>query len=191
MLVGTDARATRVLAHPPPGGLQAHWSPRSELAWVGESGDGEAIAVARYPYESITYIPVPMRYCVIDRESWSPDGTRLLVGSLGPLVIDVVDVDTRRSREVLRLPGFEFDDSLGLSWSPDGSLIAVGVSRPAGQGHESFIAFHSMTSNRVDEAKMVGPFTDGVYSLTWSPKGDVVAFSREREINVIRVKSAN
>jgi len=197
-LIDPVTHASRVVARPKMGCLGAYWSSRAELAWIDESPDGKPeVVVARPPYYSITRIAVPAPTSDIGGHPWSPDGTRLLVVAGGarpieppdmPLVLLSVDVDTGQSTEVLRLPAFGYDPGLQLCWSPDASLIAVGALRLTKTEARGFVVFHSLSSQRLDDVKIIGPFTDGPSGLTWSPKGDAVAFARESEIDLIRVR---
>jgi hypothetical protein len=196
----TDRRAgtSRVVARLPLGSTDVCWSPRSELVWgEGDPADRPDIALATPPHYSVRRVPFTLHTSGSDRPvwppglgSWSPDGSRLLIGVWAdqPLVAVAVNVDARPNLEIPRLPGLEYDPRLGVGWSPDGALIAVGARRLGTGGDESYVAFCSVTDAGVSEAKLVGPMADRLGRLAWSPKGDAIAFARDGEVDLIRIE---
>ncbi len=101
--------------------------------------------------------------------TWSPDGSRFayVVYKEGNQVIEVYDVQRRRTERVLKTPGI--GAALDPSWSPDGRTIAF-----VGQvGGISDLYTYDLASDRVTR------LTDDRYANlqpAWSPDGRSLAF---------------
>jgi WD40 repeat protein len=105
--------------------------------------------------------------------SWSPDGRQLayVVYREGDQVIDVYDLDRRRSVRTLRTPGV--GAALDPAWSPDGRYIAFSGSR----GGISDLYLYDLQTDSLAQ------LTDGREAElhpAWSPDGRTLAFVTDR-----------
>lgn len=105
--------------------------------------------------------------------SWSPDGRRLahVVYREGDQVIDVFDLDTRRSVRTLRTP--DVGAALDPAWSPDGRYIAFSGSA----GGISDLYLYDLEGDRVER---LTTGREAELQPAWSPDGRTLAFVTDR-----------
>ena len=107
--------------------------------------------------------------------AWSPDGSQIVFTAGGGDAIDIMNANgSGRHRLVTRAGGESYGH---LSWSPDGSRIAVETTRPRDNGHvrkEIWVMnadgsnFVRLTTNEVEDNHP-----------DWSPDGQKIIFGRE------------
>ena len=112
--------------------------------------------------------------------AWSPDGTRLAVASV-EVPVSVWDVATgRRVASLTNSP----PQSYGVAWSPDGSRLATATSDP-----DQVVRLVDPNGGEATGGATGGATTltknVAAYSLAFSPKGDVLAFSQPRDRTVV------
>ena len=190
-LVDLRAGTSRCLGRPALDMGSPSWSGRSDLAWDG--GEDQGILLAR-PHDYVaTAIAPPLKVCAVLPGSWSPDGSQLLVESLGREALEVssIAVDTGQVTRVVGVPGIEFDFGAGVAWSPDRALVAIGAQRAEANGQwSSYIALHSMDSRSPTDIRLIGPFKGGVTGLAWSPSGDALAYVSGDAVQMLQVAPA-
>lgn len=145
--------------------------------------------------------PEPPGDCLIDSAhpcdyagvTWSPDGTQLAfvfgepsVGLLGDMSIYVMDAATEDVRLLTRCPARsgdnrgECDNGQDLSWSPDGERLVFS------SGFDLFVV-----DSRSGELSQITGCTSCAYGgrarhPSWAPAGELIAFSGQRSIEVVR-----
>jgi Tol biopolymer transport system component len=108
----------------------------------------------------------------VDGLSWSPDGTRLLVGY----------ADEQRRVSVVAADGSSRNDVAidgaadAASWRPDGSMIVFRGSTTDEHGPDVFLAAADGTGVRALDLVEAAD-VDDFYGLTWSPDGTQLAYS--------------
>lgn len=110
-----------------------------------------------------------------DNPAWSPDGTKIVFTAGGGDAIDIINADgSGRHRLVTKAGGESYGH---MSWSPDGSRIAVESTRPRDSGHvrlEIWVMnadgtnFVRLTNNEVPDRHPA-----------WSPDGSKILFGRD------------
>ena len=105
--------------------------------------------------------------------SWSPDGRRLayVVYREGDQVIDVYDLDRRRSVRTLRTP--DVGAALDPAWSPDGRYIAF-------SGNKGGISDLFLYDLQTDRLEQLTRGREAELQPTWSPDGRTLAFATDR-----------
>ncbi|MDP8957295.1 MAG: hypothetical protein M3N24_10135 [Actinomycetota bacterium] len=103
--------------------------------------------------------------------AWSPDGTRMVFGARGGSVYSV-DVRTGEQSRVVQLPGGNLDSIDGITWSPDGSRIAIYNDLDPGHGR-LFVLNADGSDIRVLADDVF------VFGFDWSPDGSRIAFTED------------
>jgi Tol biopolymer transport system component len=106
--------------------------------------------------------------------AWSPDGKQLAIATFSG--IDLVNADGTDSRTLAHMTS-RFPQN--LSWSPDGSSILFGATRPSTDPHARGTLRYSIEmiaadGNAGNDSKLLGYGSDA----TWSPDGSKIVFVR-------------
>jgi Tol biopolymer transport system component len=166
-----------VIAHPQ-GDVVAHasvpqrrlgrivWSPDSDrfaMIWQENSDPQAAIAIYGIDGSRETQIAMPRGWPTYGQDPiWTPDGASLIVNGLE------VPIDGGPPREVPFREVFPAVPELGwrppLAYSPDGSQAAYGTEQ-------------GLMVARSDGSEPRELFADSPYTATWSPTGELIAFT--------------
>jgi WD40 repeat protein/tetratricopeptide (TPR) repeat protein len=165
----------------------------SHEIWVAFSPEGERLLVgAQYEFPRVydvesgnSAVTGKLRLAFVGRPVWSPDGKRFAAGSYtGRAPANVLICDAKTGEAVL--PPLECEhEPRSLAWSPDGSILAVGLGRwgsyPPDQYWGRVILFSASTGKPLAaSAYMDGDWT----ALAWSPDGKRLAASGRHELRL-------
>ncbi len=103
--------------------------------------------------------------------AWSPDGTRIALGTTGGTIYSV-DVGTGERSVLAQLPGEDLDTVDAMAWSPDGSRLAVFVDVEPGTGRLFVLSADGSDIRTVAEEELV-------IHLDWSPDGSRIVFAAD------------
>ena len=112
-------------------------------------------------------VELPVAHRVSDF-AWSPDGMDLAYAAHGS--VQVVDVATGASREIMRCE----THWCSLSWSPDGSRIAVANGKSGSSTRLDLIDPEGGNRSTLVDSTLVE--LPGIGEATWSPDGERIAF---------------
>jgi WD40 repeat protein len=101
--------------------------------------------------------------------AWSPDGSRLLVGTLAGAARVL---DGRTGQVATELPTHELG-TLSAAWHPDGSVLATG-------GQDGILRLHRDGSTTLAEHQLHA----WVHALAWQPTGDLLAAGAGRVLHL-------
>ncbi|OHB60931.1 MAG: hypothetical protein A2168_08600 [Planctomycetes bacterium RBG_13_50_24] len=110
---------------------------------------------------------------------WSPDGKQIALWKKGGFVF--VSAGTGAKMRELSVAGIR-DTKFGMSWSPDGRLIAC-----AGMDKQKRWGVFLITVETGD-VKLLVPLEEEANSLTWSPDGKTIAYGQKRSVYVVNVE---
>jgi len=121
---------------------------------------------------------IPRSHC------WSPDGKQIAVRQGGEL--SLISVSTGKKKRNLSLPDIESEleyDGRGMSWSPDGRLIAF-----SGWDREKRTGIFLITV-KTGELKLLVPLETGVpnFDPTWSPDSKTIAYAYKSNVYVVNI----
>ncbi|MEZ6088920.1 MAG: DUF1549 domain-containing protein [Pirellulaceae bacterium] len=117
----------------------------------------------------------------IDSVRFSPDGTRLAVAAGLPSRLGEVQVWDVAKRELLLSQAATFDTVYGISWSPDGSMIAFGASDTSVRG---------IDSQTGEQRLFQGAHDDWVRATAFSNDGKhLVSVGRDMTCKLIEVET--
>ena len=110
---------------------------------------------------------------------WSPDGKQIALWKKGGFVF----VSARSGAKIrdLSVAGIR-DTKPGMSWSPDGRLIAC-----AGMDKQKRWGVYLITVETGD-VKLLVSLEEEANSLTWSPDGKTIAYGQKRSVYVVNVE---
>jgi len=108
---------------------------------------------------------------VTSSPSWSPDGTRFVVGARGGAIYSI-DARTGSLSLLVRLPGKHLDSVDQIAWSPDGAHIAVMNDLEPGSGR-----LYLLNADGSGVRVVVDDFESG--RVAWSPDGTRLVFADE------------
>ena len=116
---------------------------------------------------------------------WSPDGKQIAVRQGGEL--SLISVSTGKKKRNLSLPDIESEleyDGRGMSWSPDGRLIAF-----SGWDREKRTGIFLITV-KSGELKLLVPLETGVpnFDPTWSPDSKTIAYAYKSNVYVVNIE---
>jgi len=120
----------------------------------------------------------------------SPDGTRLAFVRTGEQgsTLEILEVASGKLVAEHRLPGWQAEVRDGMSWSPDGTWIAVILIERRGSLPEGFFLYRiDVRSGRA--MKLAGRRPDIFQRPLISPRADSVLFrdARRRDVNLLRL----
>jgi len=185
-VVQADGSGLRRLTHDGGSGA-ASWSP-----------DGSKIVFARYEQTQTSdlFVMNPLGSEVTrltetpgisEAEArWSPDGSKIAFEASG-IGQDGVYVMDANGSNVVRLTAPEMDSS-SPDWSPDGSQLVFDVTPTptATEGPGGIIEIWIMDADGGDPHPIVGDGASGNYEPRWSPGGDLIVFTRDRDVYIVR-----
>ena len=177
--------------------INVHWAPNSAaVLWQGKAssdtdaeGAGWHLCLATVPAFEVTSISTPEKRFSIDDESWAPDSKRVVGFALGreEVAIYVIEMATGNTTRIVSMPGMSLDSLAGCTWSPDGRWIAFGAYAKKLLGaYENCVYFVSPGGG--EPLLVLGPTSDEISSLSWSPSGHRLAFVRANRIEIRQVE---
>jgi len=161
-----------------------NWSQNGQLAYVTGFQLG---GVYTLPVDARTgKARGPLRQLMLGGNQccWSPDGKQIAFwqkqeGSEGTLIfVSASSGEKIRTLSVAEMTGV----SPGMSWSPDGRLIACGGT--AKQKRQGVFLITVETGN----VRLLAPLEKAPNSLTWSPDGKAIAYGQNNGVYVVNVE---
>ena len=156
--------------------VQPAWSPDgTKIAFTTPYKTGNSIAVMNADGSQVHVLTTedsPLDF----NAAWSPDGTKIAFTAGSTDAIEVINADgSGRHQLVHETAGEAYGH---LSWSPDGSRIAVESTRPRQSGSEDRSEIWVMNA---DGSNFVRLTTNEVPDLhpDWSPSGAKIIFARK------------
>jgi Tol biopolymer transport system component len=110
---------------------------------------------------------------------WSPDGKQIALWQKGGFLF--LSAHNGEKTRDLSVPGME-DTASGMSWSPDGKLIAC-----SGRDKQKRSGVFLITAETGD-VRLVVPLEKWANSLTWSPDGKTIAYGYDRAVYVVNIE---
>ena len=118
--------------------------------------------------------------------SWSPDGSRIAFeahpAGARPSQIYVMNAD---GGNVVRL-SYTAGDAASPDWSPDGSQLVFHLSPPPSPDGPAGSAIWVMDADGGNARRIVGDGASGNYEPRWSPDGDAIVFTHDRDVYIVR-----
>ena len=110
--------------------------------------------------------------------AWSPDGTRILLGATGGTIYSL-DVRTGERSLLVQLPGGDLASTTEITWSADGSRLAV-YSELEPKGEEQFPPAGRLFVMDADGSN-IRVLAEGVFlpGFDWSPDGSRITFAEQ------------
>jgi len=114
---------------------------------------------------------------------WSPDGKQIAVLQKGELTFELTFISAGSGEKIrkLSLPEFKYTGR-GMSWSPDGRLIASG-----GTDKEKRSGVFLITVE-TGHIKLLVPLKGVTGDLTWSPDSKTITYGSEHNIYVVNIE---
>jgi len=114
-----------------------------------------------------------------NQHCWSPDGKQIALWQKGGLIF----ISAGSGEKIRNLSVAEIRDTKrGMSWSPDGRLIAC-----AGIDKEKRWGVFLITVE-TGHVKLLVPLEEEANSLTWSPDGKTIAYGYKRGVYVVNIE---
>jgi hypothetical protein len=135
-------------------------------------GDGELDESKLYTFDGNgTPIPLQIPGSALGLPTFSPDGTQMafLAGTTHEAEVWVANADGTDAHQILTRAPVSFRDATGLTWSPTGDLLAIGV----GTHERSGGAIYTFAPDGSGFTKVI----DGGSSPSWSPDGSQLAYT--------------
>ncbi len=161
-----------------------NWSQNGQLAYVTGFHLGGTFIL---PVDSRTgKASGPPRQLMLggDQHCWSPDGKQIAFwqkqeGSEGALIfVSASSGEKIRTLSVAEITGI----SPGMSWSPDGRLIACGGTAKGKRRGVFLIPVET------GDVRLLVPLEKAPNSLTWSPDGKTIAYGQNRGVYVVNTE---
>jgi len=143
---------------------RAHWNTRGDLLLLQLRRNQRSLLEIWGPDFEQAPSSLPLSTSADSPHAWHPDGRQLatVASDSSTYVIVIYEVET--GKRLWEVPKQKDDSPLGsmLSWSPDGSLLAVASAHPQGV---------YLWNGRGEDLLAGTKQPEGIQSLVWSPKG--------------------
>ncbi|MCU0915492.1 MAG: hypothetical protein MUC88_13135 [Planctomycetes bacterium] len=156
-----------------------NWSRNGQLAYVTGFNLGGTFTLPVDPRTAKASGPPRQLMLGGNQHCWSPDGQQVALWQKGGFIF----LSAGNGEKIRDVPVAGLEDmASGMSWSPDGKLIAC-----SGTDNQKRSGVFLITVETGD-ARLLTPLDGRANSLTWSPDGRAVAYGQNRGVHVASIE---